>query len=92
MEAGSKFLAVLGYLFILPIAIYLVEIAKTQEFWLELPEPVKDFMEAGKGRLRGDTREPTSNEVQDLRQENERLKLLVVGPEPRESDAEKSQY
>jgi len=40
---------------------------------------LKDFMEAGKGRLRSDAkREATSNEVQDLRQENERLKLLVA--------------
>ncbi len=40
---------------------------------------LKDFLEAGKGRLRGDAkREATSNQVQDLRQENERLKLLVA--------------
>jgi transposase len=40
---------------------------------------LKDFMEAGKGPLRGDAkREATSNEVKDLRQENERLKLLVA--------------
>jgi transposase len=40
---------------------------------------LKDFREAGKGRLRGDAkREATSHEVQDLRQENERLKLLVA--------------
>jgi transposase len=40
---------------------------------------LKDFMEAAKGRLRGDARgEATSNEVQDLRQENERLELLAA--------------
>jgi transposase len=40
---------------------------------------LKDFLEAGKGRLRGDAkREATSNEVQELRRENERLKLLVA--------------
>ncbi len=40
---------------------------------------LKDFMEAGKGRLRGDAkREATSNEVQDLRQANDRLILLVA--------------
>lgn len=40
---------------------------------------LKDFMEAGKNRLRGDTRrEATSEEVQQLRQENERLKQLVA--------------
>lgn len=40
---------------------------------------LKDFMEAGKARLRGDTRrEATSDEVTDLRQENERLKQLVA--------------
>ncbi len=39
---------------------------------------LKEFMEAGKGRLRGDTkREATSEEVTQLRQENERLKELV---------------
>ena len=41
--------------------------------WLE------DFMEAGKGRMRGDAlREATSDEVKALRQENERLKQLVA--------------
>jgi transposase len=36
-------------------------------------------MEAGKGRLRGDTRrEATSEEVRQLREENERLKQLVA--------------
>jgi transposase len=40
---------------------------------------LKDFMEAGEGRLRGDAkREAASDEVQELRQENERLKLLVA--------------
>ncbi len=40
---------------------------------------LKDFMEAGKARLRGDTkREATSEEVQQLRGENERLKQLVA--------------
>ena len=36
-------------------------------------------MEAGKGRLRGDTkREATSEEVRQVREENERLKQLVA--------------
>jgi transposase len=36
-------------------------------------------MEAGKGRMRGDTkREATSEEVRQLREENERLKQLVA--------------
>ena len=36
---------------------------------------LKDFMEAGKARMRGDSlREATTVEVQELRQENERLK------------------
>jgi len=40
---------------------------------------LKDFMEAGKGRLRGDTkREATSEEVRQVREENERLKQLVA--------------
>ena len=40
---------------------------------------LKDFMEAGKKRLRGDTqREATSEEVGQLRQENEQLKQLVA--------------
>ena len=40
---------------------------------------LKDFMEAGKSRLRGDTlREANRDEVQELRQENERLKQLVA--------------
>ena len=40
---------------------------------------LKDFMEAGKGRMRGDTkREATSEEVRQLREENGRLKQLVA--------------
>lgn len=40
---------------------------------------LKDFMEAGKKRLRGDAqREANSEEVGQLRQENERLKQLVA--------------
>jgi len=40
---------------------------------------LKDFMEAGKSRLRGDIqRQATPVEVKDLRQENERLKRLVA--------------
>jgi transposase len=39
----------------------------------------KDFLEAGKKRLLGDTRrEATSTEVTDLKQENEQLKQLVA--------------
>jgi len=39
----------------------------------------KEFLEAGKKRLQGDTaREATSSEVTDLRQENEQLKHLVA--------------
>ena len=39
----------------------------------------KDFLEAGKKRLQGDTvREATSSEVVALRQENEQLKQLVA--------------
>ncbi len=39
----------------------------------------KEFLEAGKRRLVGDTtREATSSEVVDLRQENGRLKQLVA--------------
>ena len=39
----------------------------------------KEFLEAGKRRLQGDTkREATSPEVADLRQENARLKELVA--------------
>jgi len=40
---------------------------------------LKDFMEAGKARMRGDTvREATGDEVKALRRENERLKQLVA--------------
>jgi len=40
---------------------------------------LKDFLEAGKARMRGDAlREASSDEVQQLRQENERLKQLVA--------------
>ena len=39
----------------------------------------KDFLEAGKKRLAGDTtREATSSEVGDLRSENDQLKQLVA--------------
>lgn len=40
---------------------------------------LKDFMEAGKARLRGDTkRSATEGEVDGLRRENERLKVLLA--------------
>jgi len=40
---------------------------------------LKDFMETGKGRMRGDgLREANSDEVKALRQENERLQQLVA--------------
>ncbi len=40
---------------------------------------LKDFMEAGKARMRGDSlRDATTAEVRTLRQENERLKQLVA--------------
>jgi transposase len=39
----------------------------------------KQFLEAGKGRLAGNTkREATSDEVKDLRRENDQLKQLVA--------------
>ena len=39
----------------------------------------KEFLEAGKKRLSGDTtREATSDEVNDLRKENQRLKEMVA--------------
>jgi len=39
----------------------------------------KEFLEAGKKRLAGDTRrEATSNEVTELRQENDQLKQAVA--------------
>ena len=47
--------------------------ASTYYKWL------KDFMEAGKGRLKGDTlRKANKVEVDELRRENERLKELVA--------------
>jgi transposase len=40
---------------------------------------LKDFMEAGKSRLKGDEiRDATRGEVQELKRENERLKQLVA--------------
>ena len=40
----------------------------------------KEFLEAGKKRLQGDTaREATSNEENDLKKENSQLKALVAG-------------
>lgn len=40
---------------------------------------LKDFMEAGKGRLRGNTkREATSEEVRQLHEEKDRLRQLVA--------------
>ena len=40
---------------------------------------LKDFMEAGKARMRGDNlRDATTAEVRTLRQDNERLKQLVA--------------
>src|SRR6187399_270051 len=39
----------------------------------------KEFLEAGKSRLQGDTkRQATSDEVEGLRQENEQLKQVVA--------------
>ena len=39
----------------------------------------KEFLEAGKSRLAGDTRrEATSGDVKDMRQENDQLKQLVA--------------
>ncbi len=39
----------------------------------------KEFLEAGKKRLSGDTtREATSDEVAELRKENQKLKLMVA--------------
>lgn len=41
----------------------------------------KEFMEAGKARLSGNTkRQASSSDVTDLRQENEQLKQLVAEP------------
>ena len=54
---------------------------------------LKDFMEAGKSRLRGDTlREANRDEVQELRQENERLKQLVADLSVANLMLKKSQY
>lgn len=54
---------------------------------------LKDFMEAGKGRLRGDARrEATSDEVTHLRGENERLKQLVADLSLENLTLKKSQY
>jgi len=54
---------------------------------------LKDFMEAGKKRLRGDTqREATREEVEQLRQENERLKQLVAELSLANMTLKKSQY
>lgn len=40
---------------------------------------VKDFMEAGKARLKGDNhRSATHNEVKNLRRENNRLKVILA--------------
>jgi transposase len=54
---------------------------------------LKDFMEAGKKRLRGDTqREANREEVEQLRQENERLKQLVADLSLANMTLKKSQY
>jgi transposase len=54
---------------------------------------MKDFLEAGKARLRGHAlREASSDEVQQLRQENERLKLLVADLSLDNLLLKKSQY
>ena len=54
---------------------------------------LKDFMEAGKARLRGDAlREANRDEVQELRQENERLKQLVADLSVANLVLKKSQY
>ena len=54
---------------------------------------LKDFMEAGKGRLRGDAqREANSDEVKQLRGENERLKQLVADLSLENLTLKKSQY
>jgi transposase len=53
----------------------------------------RDFMEAGKKRLRGDTqREANREEVEQLRQENERLKQLVADLSLANMTLKKSQY
>ena len=54
---------------------------------------LKNFMEAGKSRMRGDTlREANRDEVQELRQENERLKQLVADLSVANLMLKKSQY
>jgi len=54
---------------------------------------LKDFMEAGKKRLRGDTqREANREEIEQLRQENQRLKQLVVDLSLENLTLKKSQY
>ena len=54
---------------------------------------LKDFMEAGKSRMRGDAlREANRDEVQELRQENERLKQLVADLSLANMMLKKSQY
>jgi transposase len=54
---------------------------------------LKDFLEAGKKRLRGDTqREAKREEVEQLRQENERLKQLVADLSLANMTLKKSQY
>jgi transposase len=54
---------------------------------------LKDFMEAGKKRLHGDTqREANREEVEQLRQENERLKQLVADLSLANMALKKSQY
>jgi transposase len=51
----------------------------------------KEFMEAGKKRLAGDTtREATSDEVADLRKENRALKELVAELSLQNKDLKKS--
>ena len=54
---------------------------------------LKDFMEAGKSRLRGDLqRQATSEEVKLLQQENDRLKQLVADLSLANLTLKKSQY
>ena len=54
---------------------------------------LKDFMEAGKARMRGDAlREANRDEVRELRQENERLKQLVADLSVSNLVLKKSQY
>ena len=52
----------------------------------------KDFLEAGKKRLSGDTaREATSSEVVDLRSENDQLKQLVAEYQVENKDVSKGE-